>query len=142
MSQPNVEVVEGLVEAFNRDDINTVLAAFADDCKIEEPPQMPDSPRTGYAGHHGVREWMGNLREVAGVSFELRSSAPLGDVLVCELSSRGRGRGSEVPIGWLTFAVVDVRGDKIARIRVFLSREEALEAVNGPSGSGGYRSSS
>jgi hypothetical protein len=47
-----------------------------------------------------------------------------------------------VPIGWLTFAVVDVRGDKIARIRVFLSREEALEAVNGPSGSGGYRSNS
>jgi ketosteroid isomerase-like protein len=76
MSQQSVEVVQGLVDAFNRDDIDSVLAAFADDCKIEEPPQMPDSPRTGYAGHQGVREWMGNLREVAGASFELRSSAP------------------------------------------------------------------
>jgi ketosteroid isomerase-like protein len=34
-----------------------------------------------------------------------------------------------VPIEWTTFAVFDLRHGKIARIRVFLDRREALEAV-------------
>jgi ketosteroid isomerase-like protein len=129
MSQENVEVVRGLVDAFNRDDIDTVLAAFDQNCEIDEPPQMPDSPATGYLGHKGVREWMGNLRGVGGIGFELRSSAPLGELLLCELAGRGLGRGSDVPIEWTTFALIDTRRGKIVRIRVFLSREEALEAA-------------
>jgi ketosteroid isomerase-like protein len=75
---------------------------------------------------------MGNLRGVAGVSFELRTAKPNGDALLCELASRGRGRGSDMPIEWTTFAVFDVRDGKVARIRVFLDREEALEAVGPP----------
>ena len=129
MSHENVKVVRSLVDAFNRDDIDTVLAAFDQSCEIDEPPQMPDSPATGYLGHKGVREWMGNLRGVGGIGFELRSSTPLGEVLLCELASRGLGRGSEVPIEWMTFALFHMRRGKIVRIRVFLSREEALEAV-------------
>ena len=30
---------------------------------------MPDSPAMGYRGHVGIREWMGNLRAVAGAGF-------------------------------------------------------------------------
>lgn len=128
MSRENVEVVRGLVDAFNRDDVDRVLAAFDEGCNVEEPPQMPDSPATGYQGHEGVRKWMGNLRGVGGISFEYRSSAPVGEALLCELASRGLGRGSDVPIEWMTFALFDLRDRKITRIRVFLSREEALEA--------------
>ena len=129
MSQENVAIVQRLVDAFNRDDVATVVAAFDERCAVEEPPQMPDSPPTGYRGHDGIREWMGNLRGVAGTSFELRSFTSSDDVLLCELASRGRGRGSELPIEWTTFALVDIRGARIARIRVFLSRQEALEAL-------------
>jgi hypothetical protein len=82
--------VQRLVDAFNRDDIRTVLAILDEHCEIDEPPEMPDSPAKGYRGHDGVREWMGNLR---------------------------------VP-----HALFELRGDKIGRIRVFLSREEALDA--------------
>jgi ketosteroid isomerase-like protein len=96
--------VQRLVDAFNRDDIRAVLAIFDENCEIDEPPEMPDSPAMGYRGHDGVREWMGNLREVGGVSFELRSATPRGEVLF------------------------ELRADKIGRIRVFLRREEALEA--------------
>jgi ketosteroid isomerase-like protein len=129
MSQENVEVVRRLVEAFNRDEIDSVLAAFDEGCEIDEPAQMPDSPTAGYRGHKGIREWMGNLRGVGGVSFELRAATPSGDALLCELASRGRARGSEVPIEWTTFAVFDVRHGKITRVRVFLDKGEALEAV-------------
>lgn len=129
MSRENMEVVLALLDAFNRDDTDTVLAAFDEGCEIDEPPQMPDSPATGYRGHDGVRQWMGNLREVGGISFELRNATPSGNALLCELASRGQGRGSDVPIEWMTFAAFDVGHGKITRIRVFLDRAEALEAM-------------
>jgi ketosteroid isomerase-like protein len=132
MSQENVEVVRRLVEAFNRDDVDTVLAAFTVDCQIDEPQQMPDSPAGGYRAPGGVREWMGNLRAVAGVSFELRTVTPCGDALLCEIGSHGRGRASDVPIEWTTFALFDLRDGKIARIRVFLDRHDARQAVGLP----------
>jgi uncharacterized protein len=129
MSEENVEVVRRLVEAFNRGDVDTVLAAFTVDCEIDEPPQMPDSPAQGYRGPDGVREWMGNLRNIAGTTFEVRAATPSGDALLCEVASHGRGRGSDVPIDWTTFAVFDLRDGKVSRLRVFLDRHEALEAV-------------
>jgi ketosteroid isomerase-like protein len=129
MSDENVGVVRRLVEAFNRGDVDTVVAAFTVDCRIEEPPQMPDSPAGGYQGPDGIREWMGNLRDVGGISFELRTATPSGDALLCEVGSRGQGRASDVPMDWTTFAVFDLRDGKVARVRVFLDRHEALQAV-------------
>jgi ketosteroid isomerase-like protein len=123
------EVVGRLLDAFNRDDVDAVLAAFDEGCEIDEPPQMPDSPTAGYRGHNGVREWMGNLRGVGGATFELQAATSSGDALLCELASCGRGRGSDVPIEWTTFAAFDVRHGKITRLRVFLDKAEAVEAV-------------
>jgi ketosteroid isomerase-like protein len=121
--------VRRLVDAFNRDDLGAVLATVDENCEIEEPPEMPDSPAMGYRGHGGVREWMGNLRQVDGVSFEIRSATANGETLLSELASRGQGRGSDLPIEWMTYALIDLRADKVTRIRVFLNREEALEAL-------------
>jgi len=129
MSQENEEVVRRMLDAFNRDDVEAVLAAFDASCEINEPLEMPDSPATGFRGHDGIRQWMGNLRGVAKARFEPRSFEPNGDLLLCELASRGLGRGSGVPIEWTTFAVMELRDGKIGRVRVFLDREEAHEAI-------------
>ena len=129
MSQENVEVVRGMLDAFNRDDVEAVIAAFDAGCEINEPPEMPDGPATGFHGHDGIREWMGNLRGVAEARFEPRRFTPHGHLLLCELASRGLGRGSRVPIDWTTFAVIQMRKGKIVRVRVFLDRDEALAAV-------------
>ena len=129
MSEENVELVRSMLDAFNRDDVDTVVAAFDEGCEIKEPLEMPDSPPTGYRGHDGIREWMANLRAVAGAGFEPRRFTPSGDVLLCELASRGVGHASGAPIEWMTFAVFEMRGGKIARVRVFLSREEAVAAA-------------
>jgi ketosteroid isomerase-like protein len=128
-SQDSVEVVRHMLDAFNRDDVEAVIAAFDDECEINEPPEMPDSPAAGYRGHDGIKDWMGNLRGVAGAGFEPRRFEPSGDFLLCELASKGLGHASGVPVEWVTYAVFEVRGEKITRIQVFLSRREALEAV-------------
>ena len=80
-----------------------------------------------------LRRWVVlRRRAVAGASFEPRRFTPSGDVLLCELVSRGVGQTSGVPIEWMTFAVFEMRGRKIARVRVFLSREAATEAAGLP----------
>jgi ketosteroid isomerase-like protein len=72
MSQENINVVRQMLDAFNRGDVPAVIAAFDENCELHEPPEMPDAPAPGFRGHDGIREWMTNLREVAGVEFEFR----------------------------------------------------------------------
>jgi ketosteroid isomerase-like protein len=128
-SQDSGEVVRRMIDAFNRDDVEAVIAAFDADCEIKEPPEMPDSPIVGYRGHAGVRGWMENLRGVASAGFEPRRFESSGNSVLCELASTGLGQASGVPVAWITYAVFEMRGEKIARIEVFLSRAEALEAA-------------
>ena len=129
MSQENVEVVRRMLDAFNRGDVDGVIATFDEGCLLEEPGEMPDSPSRGFRGHDGIREWMANLREVAGVRFEPRSFTTGGDAVVSELAAHGQGQGSGVPFEWTTFAALRMSNGKIARAQGFLSRDEALEAV-------------
>jgi ketosteroid isomerase-like protein len=75
---------------------------------------------------------MANLRDVAGIQFELIGFSPGGDALLCELASRARGVAGGVPLRWTTFAVLRVRERRIARVEAFLSREEALAAAGKP----------
>jgi ketosteroid isomerase-like protein len=128
-AQDEREVVRRVLDAFNRDDVEAVIAAFTEDCEIREPPEMPDSPVIGYRGHAGIRDWMRNLRGAAGAGFEPRQLEPCGDFLLCELASTGLGPASGVPVEWMTYAVFEMRGEKIRRIHVFLSRTEALELM-------------
>jgi ketosteroid isomerase-like protein len=132
MSPENIDVVRQMLDAFNRGDVPAVIAAFDESCELYEPPEMPDTPTPGFRGHDGIREWMTNLREVAGVRFEPTSFTTSGDVLLSELAARGLGQASGVPIEWTTFAVFHVYGGKIVRSQAFLGRDEALEAAGLP----------
>ena len=129
MSQENVERVRGMLSAFNEGDVEAVLAAFDEDCQVEEPPEMPDRPARGFLGHEGIREWMANLRGVAQARFEPRSFMSEDELVFMELGSRGRGEASGVPFEWTTFAVIRLNDGKITRVQAYLDRAEALEAA-------------
>jgi ketosteroid isomerase-like protein len=125
----NVDVVRRMLAAFNRGDAPAVIVAFDEDCEVHEPSEMPDTPARGFRGHDGIREWMTNLREVAGAQFEPKSFTTSGDVVLIELASRGLGQASGVPFEWTTFAVVHMRDGRITRLQAFLDRDEAHEAA-------------
>jgi len=124
----NEQIVRRLIDAFNRGDVEGVVAAFAEDCELDEPPEMPDGPR-GYRGRDGIREWMSNLRETAAVRFEPRSFRFSGDLVVSEWAASGRGRASEVPFEWTSFVVLRIRDGEVVRAQAFLSAKEALDAA-------------
>ncbi len=127
MSQENVEIVRGMVDAFNRGDVDAVIASFHEHCELHEPPEMVDTPRAGFRGHDGIREWMANLRETAEIRFEPTSFITDGDSVFSEWVARGLGQTGGVPIEWRSFVVLRVRDGKIEQARAFLSRAEALE---------------
>jgi ketosteroid isomerase-like protein len=129
MSQESVEIVRGMLDAFNRGDVAAVVATFDASCELEEPSEMPDSPRSGFRGHDGVRRWMTNLREVVGVRFEAIGFTAVGDAIVGEFAARGLGQASGVPVEWTTFAVVHMQDRKILRAQAFLTKDEALQAA-------------
>ena len=129
MTADNVAIMERLVTAFNRDDVEGVLATFDEDCTIIEPPEVPDTPREGFRGHDGVRAWMANLRGVGGIEFVVVSADSTGDVVFSEWTGRGLGQASEAPIAWTTFIVMHMREGRILRVRAFLSEAEARNAA-------------
>jgi ketosteroid isomerase-like protein len=126
--EDDIELVRRMLAAFARDDADAVIAEFDDRCEIREPREMPDSPASGFRGHDGVREWIANLRRTGEITFEPIRFEERGRLIVVDLVGRGRGESSGAPIEWPTFAVVELREGKIARLQAFLTRREALEA--------------
>jgi len=121
--------VRRLADAFNRGDFEGVVAQFDPDCRLEEPPQMPDRPAGGYRGHDGIREWMANLRRTAEIRFEPRSFEVAGDAIVSEWRATGVGRASGAPMDWVSHVMLRLREGRIVEARAFLSRDEAREAA-------------
>jgi ketosteroid isomerase-like protein len=129
MVEERVEVVRKMLDAFNRDDVDAVIACFDERCEIIEPFEMPDRPVRGFNGHEGIREWMANLRGTATAEFEPRTFTEADDLWLCELTSRGLGHASGVRVEWTTFAIIRLRDKKIEQVRVFLDRHQARKAA-------------
>jgi uncharacterized protein len=129
MSQENVEVVERLAPAFNSRD----LIAFFEllDPDVEWVPLLAVLEGRVYRGHEEVRQWIEDLAtdwEFFEVYYD--ELHDLGDQVLALGGWRGRGRASGVDLGdrpatWL----LDLRDGKVARLRTFTDRAEAIEAV-------------
>jgi ketosteroid isomerase-like protein len=129
MSQENVEVVERLAPAFNSRD----LIAFFEllDPDVEWVPLLAVLEGRVYRGHEEVRQWIEDLAtdwEFFEVYYD--ELHDLGDQVLALGGWRGRGRASGVELGdrpatWL----LDLRDGKVARLRTFTDRAEAIEAV-------------
>ena len=130
MSQGNVEVALGLIEASNRQDVDAWIALISPDVEWEDPAFWSEPTRT-YRGRAGVREWYNRVVEPWGsLHFEVKEIAEAPDNRVFAdtvLTTRGEGSGVETQIR-LRY-VVWVADGKITRQKVFRSRDEALEAA-------------
>jgi ketosteroid isomerase-like protein len=133
MSRENVEVVCRSYEAYNRGDLEGVLATLHPRVVWEE--NHPVFGFVGldpvYEGHEGFRRWWEATREPwTTVEAEIHEITPVGDdTLVVRTTMHGTGGGSGVVVELRFFHVIDFRDGKIARRRLYPERQEALEAV-------------
>jgi ketosteroid isomerase-like protein len=142
MSQGNVELAERVVAAVNDRDVDGYLACCADDVKLRTPWAAVEGD---YEGPEAIRRFFADLQDWApDFRLTIERAEPIGATRVLvflRVSLRGRASGlpaiavrgglsdaraaRDIP----TATVYDFAGGKVASIRVFLDRDQALEAV-------------
>jgi ketosteroid isomerase-like protein len=128
MSPENVELVARAFTAFNRRDVDELLALCDPD--IEWVPMRPSLEGRSYRGHEGVREAMADVdREFEELQNDPRRWIDLNDHVVAAgrfmAKERDTGMRIDSPGAWLC----EIRAGLVAYVRAFPSEEAALEAA-------------
>jgi len=129
MSQENVELQYRAADAFNRRDLDAILALADPDVEFTSRLVRVEGGRP-YRGHDGLRSWWEDLLGVyPDFRGEIEDVRDLGDVTVARLRVRGHGTGSDAPVEQTAWFVIEWRNNKAIWWRVVLSESEALEAA-------------
>jgi ketosteroid isomerase-like protein len=128
MSQENVEIVKRAVAAVNQRDIDGYLACCTNDVQLSTPL----AEVTGaYEGPDGIRRFFTDVGDT-GPDFQIaieRLEAIGSDRVLAFMLVTATGRASGIPQDARTGNVYDLADGKIKRIRIFVDREQALEAA-------------
>jgi hypothetical protein len=138
-----LELVERVVAAVNERDVDGYVACCADDIKLRTPWAAVEGV---YEGPEAIRRFFADLQDWApDFRLTIERAEPIGATRVlvflrASLSGRASGLPAVAMGGGLgdapapgaplsTATVFDFVGGKVASIRVFLDRAQALEAV-------------
>jgi ketosteroid isomerase-like protein len=127
MSQENVEVVRGLVEAVVAGDIDRALEGLDPEIVVRVH-DLPDVPE--YHGLAGVAQWRADWERTWETwRWEPQDFVAKDDRVVAALLTVAQGRSSGVEVRRLTGAVFRLREGKTIELDYYASDREALEAV-------------
>jgi ketosteroid isomerase-like protein len=126
----NAEAVRRVVDAMNRVDLEAFADAISEDFEIDFSNSR--SPMSGvYRGRDQAREFLQSFLEPwESLEFSVTELIELKDGRVLQvggLQSRGHGSGVEVEARGAT--VWTVRNGEAAAVKLYQSKEEALEAA-------------
>jgi ketosteroid isomerase-like protein len=129
MSEENVDLARRYVEAFNSGGLDATRPLRTSTIEIVDPPTMPDADT--YVGEAAARArvesymtfgWDGQFREVEYIDA--------GEEVIVVWRLQGRGALGGVPLDIPTLAhIYAFEGDKVKRIRQYMTKAEALEAA-------------
>jgi ketosteroid isomerase-like protein len=131
MSPENVEIVSEHIEAFRAQDTPRALSLL-------DPHVVWDGSRTGGVETGNVTYGTDSLAEFVrryrgafeGYDYEVQRLADLGSgAVLAVVTETGSGRTSGVPVNRPIAVLYTVINRKIARITLFPSEQDALEAV-------------
>lgn len=128
--EEKTHIVRMVLDAYGRQDLKAMLEHLHP--AVEWIPPIALAEGRSFRGHAGVRDWYANLIETfEGFSAEVQDIREAGDRLLAlgRIRSYGGESGIEInePVGWLW----EFRDDKICQMRIYLSHDEALRAIQG-----------
>jgi ketosteroid isomerase-like protein len=130
MPRDKVAVAQGVVDAFNRRDVDALFDEFATPDFEYYPAIVKALDGGGYRGREGVERFAldtsENWAELQSIAEEFRD---LGDRVLVLGRLKARGKGSGVPVDQPFVTILDFRGDRTWRSRVYLDHAEGLRAV-------------
>ena len=128
MSREPVDVVRAMYDAFNRGDTDAILE-LADPAVSVEDHAVIDGAT--YEGREGVIRFLAFQAEAFNAqSAELEELIETGDDIVAVIRLRGEGPLSRVPLEGRFSHVWQIAGGMVRRLRVYASKQEALEAAH------------
>jgi len=132
MSEQNVETVRLSNEAFNRRDIEGVMADFDPDVEWEDlssPLDVPSRARGTRAIREVLARWNQSFEELTA---DVEEFIDAGDAVVCVTHWHARGTGSGVPVDQTSAEVYEFEDGQIVRATLgYPSRADALQALGG-----------
>jgi ketosteroid isomerase-like protein len=129
MSQENIEIVRGHIEAFRRGDVPSTLSYF-DPHVVWDPSRGALDFNVAYGPEEvdaTVRHYIGAFEDYDWNAERLTDLGP-GAVLAL-VTEEGRGKSSGVPVRQSFAVLYTVIDGKIVRVTFFSSEEKALEAA-------------
>jgi uncharacterized protein len=131
MSQEDVQTVRQGYEAFNRGDVEWMVAQLDPEIVWEDAAEVP-----GSSSHRGIREVRCYLESFARqweeIRFEPERILDAGErvVALVRMAARGRASGAQVDARLAhVYELREGRGMRVLRVRTFFDRERALEAA-------------
>ena len=102
MSEENVELTYRFLDAFNRRDLDSLLALMDEHVEVHSRLVVMEG---GYKGGEGIRRWWDSLLDVfPDFQFEAVDVRDLGEVTLAALRNRAHGTASGAPLeesNWL-----------------------------------------
>ena len=127
MSQENMELARRSVDAFNRRDLDALLALM--DEGVEGVPPLA-SMEGSYHGHAGIRRWWESLFQgLPDFTIEVVEVRDPGDLTIAVLRNHAHGAVSGTPIEQRLWLVGKWRNRKVIWWQTFRDEAEALEAA-------------
>jgi ketosteroid isomerase-like protein len=127
MSQENVENARRSIDAFNRRDLDALLALMDEDVRGAPPLASLEGD---YHGHAGIRRWWESLFEnLPDFAIEIIEVRDPGDLTIAVLGNRAHGAVSDTPVEQQLWVVGEWRDRKVVWWRTFRSEDEALKAA-------------
>ena len=129
MPQENVDLVRAAFDAFERGDMDGVLSLCDPEIEITQAADLLGAPQHQH-GHAGMLEAFAVWPEQwDDYRIEVISMTDLGDQVMVNQMSRGRGKDTGVPVEMLFTFLFLVRDGKITEWSIFTREDEALKAV-------------
>lgn len=129
MSRENVELTRRITDAFNRRDVDAVVALWDPDGMWYPAIEGLTEGRAAYRGHDGFRQYFRDLAEFAEEStLEWSDVRDLGDQVLC-LGRVSMTFSSGVKLDQECGGVLTWRDGKCLEILAYLSHAETLEAA-------------
>ena len=127
MSQETVEVARRSYDAFNRRDLDALLALMDEDV---EGVTNVTAVEGSYHGHEGIARWWRDLLDAfPDLMVDVLEMRDCGDLSLAQLRFRGHGAGSGIPFDVTVWHVSHGREGKCIWWHTFQTEAEALEAV-------------
>jgi ketosteroid isomerase-like protein len=128
MSEDNVEIVRRAFQAWDRQDYEAAASHFSVDLEIDASDRILNP--AVYTGIDGARRFRNEIAEAWGeFHVEIEDLVSGGDEVVALVRSIARGRASGAEVESRAAWVVDLRDQKVTRLRLYRDRRQALEAA-------------